>query len=213
MQEQGLLSHTGTKAELSSRMPARPFVALPNSSARRDCQQSWPCSGLERCCAVPPSCRRCSASCLASKQSAGPCCAMQGFLPARSASSLSSLCEAQPRAAPAGEAPRRYFTPFSNCFAVKCCAFGSEEQSCKVLHFPAVEDGLPCSQCCCSPSAYAAFSFLSCYFFPLIELFAALALNTIVAIKNNIKKNPQRQPFTNQHMKDLAGGGLGSAGE
>lgn len=118
MQEQGLLSHTGTKAELSSRMPARPFVALPNSSARRDCQQSWPCSGLERCCAVPPSCRRCSASCLASKQSAGPCCAMQGFLPARSASSLSSLCEAQPRAAPAGEAPQRCFPPF---LKLLCC--------------------------------------------------------------------------------------------
>lgn len=32
MQEQGLLSRIGTRAELSSRMPARPFVALPSSS-------------------------------------------------------------------------------------------------------------------------------------------------------------------------------------
>lgn len=38
--------------------------------------------------------------------------------------------------------------------------------------------------------------FFSYFFFPLVELFSALAPNTIVAIKNNIKKTP-KAAFTN----------------
>lgn len=55
-------------------------------------------------------------------------------------------------------------------------------------------------------------------FFFLIEPFSApagraLAPNTIVTIKNNIKKTPKAAFHKLQCMEDLAGGGLGSAGE